>query len=217
MKKLFLPDDYKGVVNRENPNFEIIETGKSRLSMFDGVGDGYLIEYDESSGFNLYVLLNRVTGEELEAFKPKNYFEIAFTQIYDCGVVCLKFGSMPWGDANFEPRLYTYPLSYPILDEHTTEGLAFNVIVVDPSENGLVKSIRMIGLGHEFSMKFIEWCKNQYNTKTADFDKEKYYAKTIKIREDYTTNELVAKASFRWKLYGGEEKRERDALSRDGR
>lgn len=212
MKKiLFIPDDYSETIKADNSQFVLLEKGKL-LSEFDGFGDGFLLDYNEDSGFNLYACLNKITSAELSQFENLSSFEIAFTEIEDCGFLCFKFGNLPWSDANFEPRLYSYPLSYPIIDPTSSVGIALNVVVIDPHQQGIIKSIRLIGLGHDFSVKFIEWCINHYNTKTSDFSAEIYDYKRNAVYQRYSTRELVEKALFKWKMNNCGENKERKAI-----
>ncbi len=194
MKNVFIPDDFKGEA-KDTSDLHFIYKG-GRIEKFDGAGDGYLIEYDDASGFICYCLLNNITTEELNAFSVNSSFEIAFTEINKCGMVCLKFGSMPWGDACFEPCLYQ---KYEFPNVENNMGIAFTIVVVEPNNGGVIKSIRTIGLGHEFSRKFIEWCVSHYNEKTT-FDKKTYMNNLNALFARYSSRELANMAFFRWKL-----------------
>ena len=86
------------------------------------------------------------------------------------GIVEIKFEGLNWGDCPFEPRLYETKRDYPELDGK--EGLKMTIALINPAKGGLIEGMRILGLGHDFSQKFIKWCRS---VEAKRFDKEEYH------------------------------------------
>lgn len=192
-----------------------VEVGKTKFENLAKVGDGNLLEYNNHDGLTLYVIMNNPTEEEKKSVSMAGDFEIAFTYLRGCGFVSLKFGSLPWGDCVFEPRLYGEELEFPDLEKEPAKGLGLYIMLIDSAKGGLVEGLRVVGLGREFSFKFIDWCKKQMS---LPFNKEQHNRSIDAVFSLYDTKALVKQSSFRWKLGAGENGNERKALNRiDGR
>lgn len=159
--------------------------------------------------------MNNPSLQEIESIVHTNSeFEIAFSNVNDCGFISVRFGKMPWGDCTFEPRLYK-SLEIPNYEEMPKQGMGFTIVLVDPSEGGLVKGIRVIGLGHDFSVRFGKWCNETFEKNDKTFTKERHYSNVDEIRKKYTSDELQSKAQFRWRLGNEGESKERNAINHD--
>lgn len=175
---------------------EMFEVDKTKLLNMKGKPDGYLMEWSELDGLTLFVLLYKPTPGEIESMKAQMPFEIAFTELYDCGVISLKFAGFDWGDCSFEPRLYKEFI--PIdCSKDKSQGIKLNIVLVDTS-NGMIRGLRMVGLGNDFSCRLMKWCEEKWNQKEG-FSKEKHFESMRRIQKNYSTRELQKMASFRWK------------------
>lgn len=187
-----------------------VKVGETKFECFTGIKDGVLTEYDED-GMKLYILLNKPTIEEMESVSSKGSFEISFSYIEGCGILQYKFGSMPWCDCVFEPRLYK-KANFPDLIKEKGKGLGLYVFLIDPSAGGLVKGLRVIGLGREFSMKLIEWCTR---TQGMPFYKDRHNQKVDSIMENYDTKDILKQSLFRWKIGNKGDGNERKPIDRE--
>lgn len=175
---------------------ELIEVNKTKLSNMKGKPDGYILDWHEENGLTLFVLFHKPTPGEIESMKGQMSFEIAFTELYDCGVISLKFAGLDWGDCSFEPRLYEKFMPIDCTKDRT-QGLKLSIILVDTSD-GTVRALRMIGLGNDFSCKFMKWCEEKWSKKEG-FTKEKHFENMDKVQRNYSSRELQKLALFRWK------------------
>lgn len=215
-KLFFVPDTHLDKpLNVDGKEFMIVRAGETKLSHFKGSHDGYLFEWNEDCGMTLFVILNNVNPTELESIiSTGRAFEIAFSEINDCGFISVKFGNMPWGEGAFEPLLYEF-LDMPYFDDYDSQGMALTICVVDPSKDCLVMGNRMIGLGHEFSVAFSEWAHKRYADKKArvSFTRNRHYENINRTFREFTSNELQSRAKIRWKIAGESSPKERNAIN----
>lgn len=212
----FVPDTHLDKpLNVDDKEFMLIKAGETKLSHFKGSHDGYLFEWNDDCGMTLFVILNNVTSDELESIVDTGRaFEIAFSEINDCGFISVKFGNMPWGEGSFEPLLYDF-LDMPYCDDYDTQGMALTICVVDPSKDCLVMGNRIIGLGHDFSVKFSDWAHRRYSDKKArnTFTRNRHYENINRTFQEFTSNELQSRAKIRWKIAGESSPKERNAIN----
>lgn len=190
-----------------------VKVGETKFNEFAGMGDGVLTEYNED-GLKLYFILNRPTSEEKESVSSSGSFEISFSYVEGCGVLQYKFGSLPWSDCIFEPRLYGKNVDYPDLEKEEGKGLGLYIFLIDPSKGGLVEGLRVIGLGRDFSLKFIEWCNK---VKGMPFNIEKHNKSAEMIMKEYDGQDLLRRSLFRWKSGSAGDGKERSPMDRDTR
>lgn len=158
--------------------------------------DGYILEYGEI-GFCLYALLAGVSNEERKQFDASKSFAVCVTTIADIAFFCFRFGNMPWADCPFSPSIYKdsgRTISYPLLDDKV--GLALNVFLID-SSTGKLLHCRLIGLGHDFCVKWLEWARSVTN---KPMSREEYSRRIDTVYQRYTTQDLVMGAEYHWKL-----------------
>ncbi|MDD3946237.1 MAG: hypothetical protein PHI19_00160 [Clostridia bacterium] len=141
--------------------------------------DGYRLEFTDDGGFVLYCFVDGITDFEAKEFEGGKSVSVRYTVINDISYWCFKFGVLPWGDCPFSPSLYLdagRPVSF---DDVLPDGVGYSVtILLIESSTGTVRYIRMIGLGHEFSVSFQAWAsgaakeplggKIEYNTRIND-------------------------------------------------
>lgn len=119
--------------------------------------NGYRLEWSET-GFVLYVMLNGINEVEKSQFITQKKVVIRFTVIKDICYFTFMFGEMPWGDCPFSPVLYSQKLIFPNLfpDLENGKGYSLTVLLIDTGIGELCK-IRLISLGHDFSVKLRKW------------------------------------------------------------
>lgn len=156
--------------------------------------DGCVMEYNDVGGLTLMYFLNCPIPQECHAFDTSEAFKISFTSVLDVGFFCVKVGKLDWSDCAFSPNIYDdAPVYEPV---ELGKGYALNLLLIDAS-NGEIKSIRTIGLGHQFSCKFREWCLESLK---KDIRKEHYQKAVSLTFSRYTTAELVDRAWIKWEL-----------------
>lgn len=156
--------------------------------------DGCIMEYDDMSGLTLYYFLNSPNETEAASFLCDRPFQITFTPITDVGFFCFRIGQLPWSDCVFSPNAYSRrPALEPIAPR---KGYALTVLLID-SSSGEIKSIRLIGLGSDFSIKFREWCLEVLDKEVSN---EHYAAVTQSVFQRYNSAELAQRAWIRWSL-----------------
>ncbi len=141
----------------KEPGF-IITANKTKITALSNASDGYLLEWSDA-GLILHVILSNPLPEEKKVICNTDHgLELAFTDINDHGFLCVRFDKFSWGECPFEPCLYN---SFEIKDyDGLTECIPLNILLIDSQEGGLVKGIRLVSIGPEFSKLFAEWCKN---------------------------------------------------------
>ena len=104
-------------------------------------------------------MLNGISAQEKEQFAPQKKLTVRYTVIGDVCYFTFMFGDMPWADCPFSPALYrnlgkntTFP------DIEDGQGLALTVLLIDTGTGELCR-VRLIGLGHDFSVQWQEWAK----------------------------------------------------------
>ena len=216
MKFLLMPDGKELPQNFkvDEKEYELWESGKTKISKLANCGDGYLLEWDENNGMMFFAILNKPSKEEIEEIsRGGGRFEIGFTELRDCGFATVKFGSLPWGDCTFEPRLYPR-IDFPNYEAMPNIGMTLHIILVDPSEGGLIKGIRMIGLGHNFSTKFVEWCEGK-EKKREGWTAQKHDEAIREVHNMYSSKKLHELSLFRWKTTEGEGNEKKPASKED--
>lgn len=164
-------------------------------SHFQTFDNSFLMEYTDS-GFVLYCRLSGgITHSEKQAYKADSSFDIVFTEKNSIGFFGVKFGNMPWSDCPFIPNLYNPVPVFNKLDDN--KGYALNVVLIDSSK-GEILGLRVVGLGHDFSVAIKEWCENALvNLKIT---REQYLKAVDVVYAQHTTVDLIAQPLASWKL-----------------
>lgn len=120
--------------------------------------DGYCLEWGET-GLTLCAMLNGIKDIEKQQFAPQKKLTVRYTIIKDVCFFTFLFGDMPWADCPFSPTLYSNIGQNPTFPEiDKKQGLSLTVLLIDTNTGELCR-IRLIGLGHDFSVKWKEWAK----------------------------------------------------------
>lgn len=160
--------------------------------------DGCILEYGEN-GLTLFALFRNWKAEELRQFYTDKPVMFRWTEIAGVGFLCAKFGEMPWCECPFHPAIYKQQgrrLSFPAISEYV--GMALTVICAD-AETGEVLNIRLIGLGHDFSVVWQDWAVSAYE---RDISKADYENRVSTVFQHYTTEEIVQMATLSYTLEG---------------
>lgn len=200
------PEDFKYEVNalpfkewKASPltdqHFDVFETGKC-YSQFCTGSDAYRIEYSSVSGFSLYITMYNPSDYEQKQMFTSSHFCTKFSVLSDVCFFSFKFGNLPWGDAPFSPCIYENPIHFEN-DFSDNVGLALNVFLFD-SANGKLLYVRQIGLGHDFSNSWIDWCKKANRNLTI----QEYHQIVQKVFDDYPSDELALRAEHSYEIKG---------------
>ncbi len=156
--------------------------------------EGIWLDYD--NGFTLYLFLPKITEKEADSIRTGK-FKFALTEISDTLFFLYEFkNEIAISDAPFHFGLYSDDRinSFPDISGET-EGLALNIIAVD-SMTGIVKALRLIGLGTKFSEKLINICQKQ----SKEVVDPSLYGENIKsVQSRYNAKDLLRFASITYK------------------
>lgn len=148
----------------------------------------------QDSGALLVVHIPSPTKKEIMEIR-KGSFEIKSFAFSNVIMLMTKFGSLDWLDAPYTPHLsqnltgFSPDLALP------ESGLSLFIVLVD-SATGEIKGIRLIGLGHNFSISLV---KDTLELWKKHFELRTYNQSVDKIFSGYSTKDLVRLASNRWK------------------
>lgn len=154
--------------------------------------DGYVMEWDDLSGFSLYCFMYNMNRQEVAQFDADNSFEIAFTVIEDVCFFAVKFGWLEWGDCPFSPAIYKAVgrgKHFPVLLEAGV-GLAVNVLAFN-TLTGILENIRLVGLGHEFSQKWLNWVRE---AERRPLSMTEYNTRIDRVYQEYSSEDIARKA-----------------------
>lgn len=149
-----------------------------------------------SSGFELIYNYARPTAKEIQQMQSGEAFQIAYAEVGGAIWILSKVGSLEWSDAPFHPALSSGWQDVP-LPEGPEEGTALTVMLTDAASGGTIKSLRAIGLGHDFSVSLI-LAMSELSKKP--FDRASYFAGLDRTMAAYTTKQLVDRAEKKWRL-----------------
>ena len=125
------------------------EVGKPYSPAF-GLGEGVRFNLASDGAAMIYAFDNP-TPDEIDQMHSGNGFEIRFVTLGGIIWIMSKCGNLEWTDAPYNPRLSS---SLPELPSGDTEGTALTLVMLN-SRDAVVKSVRLIGLGTEFSRRLI--------------------------------------------------------------
>lgn len=162
-------------------------------SPFAGLPEGCIFDFDEA-GAILICTLNRPTVKEIQSFSVESPLQIRFVRIDGVLFMLFKFGWMSWMDAPYDIRL-TKCTKFPELGE--TQGYAMTIVLQDQM-SAVVKSLRFVGIGHDFSMALKA---EIFSTDiSAPLIKPEYDSRVSNIYRKYTTEQMVGLSSYYFNL-----------------
>lgn len=173
--------------------FEFFAVGQRVAEWAHGT-DGCVMEYQNVGGLTLLYFLNEPNILERMAFRYDSDFQITFTPISRVGFFGIRVGEMEWSDCAFSPCIYA---PAPVFAEVIPgQGYPINLLLIDAT-TGTLMEIRTIGLGHEFSKQFRQWCLQCLKDPISN---DHYHNIVNQVYQSYSTNELVRRAWLKWKL-----------------
>ena len=159
--------------------------------------EGLEMEYDDTAGLLGFAFIDAPTAAERIAIQKNRQFSISFTDFGNLGfLVTSVSGCFIW-DAPFSPNIYKVKRNISAL-ENETMGLSLTMLFID-SRTGTLFHIRQIGLGHDFSNRFLRWYQESLD-KFGPLSLEDYHKKIDAVYSQYSIQELKGQASFEWSL-----------------
>ena len=131
--------------------FNAFEVGKCYTPAL-GLGEGVRFGINPDGAVLMYGFSNP-TADEVKATKSGQDFEIRFVTLNGIIWILSKCGDLAWTDAPYNPRLdSSAPLDPASIGDG--EGLLLTLMMLN-SDNAVVKSVRAIGLGTDFSRRLL--------------------------------------------------------------
>lgn len=137
------------------------------------------------SGPILFLFFAGPTAAEIESVRGGN-LKIGFLEKDDIIFLLFKFANMPWIDAPYTIHLSQY-LTNPLAEVEKEIGYGLQIFLVD-ADTGILKVMRLIGLGTEWSRRFREAMMRQ---KERNFDQRIYEAKIQNIYRNFSSKDLA--------------------------
>ena len=126
------------------------EVGKPYSPAF-GLGEGARFSIAMDGALLMYAF-DRPTSDEVGQMASGKGFEIRFATLGGIIWIMSKCGTLEWTDSPYNPRLSSnLPDPSSITDGG---GLGLTLVMIDSSD-AVVKSVRLIGLGTDFSRKLL--------------------------------------------------------------
>lgn len=147
--------------------------------------EGLFLDYE--NGFTLKIFLPNISEQEAAAFSSGKY-KFGLAELSGILFFISEFkGALDLSDAPFHFGLYDDDRidNLPTIHDDSL-GLSLNIIVVD-SATGIIKTLRLIGLGTRFSKRLIEICIRQSQEK---IDKIECRKKIAELQNRYNAKEL---------------------------
>lgn len=155
-------------------------------------GEGVLLDWLDSGPMLIYNF-NRPSQAEIASVEAQQPYEFRFARVNGILFFLAKLGSLEWADAPFAFKLS----GLQALPEAPDPGMGFalTIAMVDSATNTL-QALRMIGLGHDFSMALRSELEHDFS---VDFDAFSYDAKLQETYRQYRTKDLVQFSQIRCK------------------
>lgn len=174
---------------------EMVMAGVTRYEQFANIGDSYQLDYNNICGFKLYAVLNNPTENEIDNMIGRYDFTLAFSNINGVGILTFVFGELV-GDAVIEPHICGNGEQMDEIPKGC--GLSLNIIVVDSADGGLVKGMRVIGLGEEISNHIRTWYNKELK---KPHDRTALMKKIEEIYHKYTSYDIIVRSEISWTLH----------------
>jgi hypothetical protein len=170
----------------------IIEVGKPIEQVKKRYQESVKFDFTDG-GFILYLFFNQPTDQEIQDIK-KGRAEIGYYQRDDVIFILCRFGSTPYMDAPYNVHL-SKQLTH-IDEPGPGKGYGLHIILID-ARDGIVKAQRLIGLGHDFSVKLYQAIKRQL---TEPFNSQHYMQTIQSVYAAHPTQKLIKYADAFYKL-----------------
>ena len=140
----------------------------------------------DGSMWSLYIGFPDLTDAELNEFRNGS-FSLAITMIDGLLFFLGKIGNISWFDAPYEPRLTAEPMNYCV-DFEQGQGAPLLILIVD-TNTGILKHMRLVGLGHVLSQNLHAACR--IIDEKRPIDPQKYNRALAKVYAEYPNSELM--------------------------
>ncbi len=135
-------------------------------------------------GGTLLVYFDHPTKEEKEAFKAKERFELRMLEMSDIMMFLVKFGSLNWMDAPYNPHLSR---NLSGIRREEGKGLKLTIMLFDTA-TGKLETLRLVSLSERMTDKI----RKAYKELMArPFERSVYDRKIDLVFARYSTNDLV--------------------------
>lgn len=161
-----------------------------------GREDGCIFDLSDS-GAMLFVFYKAPTPEEIKNFSEDSPLEVRYVVLDGEIYLLLKFGSQEWMDVPYNPHL-SKNLTKLELIRNENEGLGLTIVFADTAD-GIVKVLRLVGLGNRFSRSFIGAVLERSQ---KPFDAAAYNASIAKTYSRYNTKQMLKFAIERCRIEG---------------
>ena len=145
-------------------------------------------------GANLIVYFDRPTQKEKDCFKAERRFEMRLLEMSDIMMFLVKFDSLNWMDAPYNPHLSKNLSGIQCEKGH---GLAVTIMLFDTAD-GKLEAMRLVSL----SEKITHGIQKAYEELIAKpFDRSNYYKCINLVFNRYSTCDLVKMSQTGFKTY----------------
>lgn len=172
----------------------ILEVGK-KYPALRGRAEGVYFDIDDA-GAKLFYNFGAPTKAEIESVQANQPFEIRFIELDGLIWVTSKCGTLNWSDAPYNPR--TSLVSNGFARPEPGCGLALTLAMVD-ANSSKVKSLRLIGLPHDFSAELINHAIQLRDTKMLT---TQYKASIARTMSRYSSDALAQVSPYRYRMKG---------------
>lgn len=155
-----------------------------------------LAEWDNEEGLILIYRINGIRDNERTSVLEKKPFSFRFCIIESVCFFTLNIDGGYWDDTPFSPVAIKSKIKLPS-PLSKSEGLPLTVMVFD-TETGELKVIRRIGLGNDFSNKWLKWFCNE---ETIKLPLDSYISTVENTFNEYSSDELARLAQEQGNVY----------------
>lgn len=171
-------------------DFYVLQKGKV-YEEYKINSDQYVLEHDDASGFSLIMCVTNITDQELKCIQD-GLFTMTFEDINDVGMFCFEFDRAMRIDTPFCPNIYEE--KHKFKQPEDGQGYILTVLIFE-STTGVLKGIRVMGIGHEISIAIKQYCDK------CKITKQEYNREVDRIYKQYTTSQLMLrKTAITWML-----------------
>ncbi len=178
-----------------------LATGKKFPEFYRRPEGAYFVADD--SGILLVYNYRMPTEKELNAVKADKPAEFRFLIENDAFFFLSKFGGLSWNDSPFNPLLNREFGYQPPTDP--AKGYLMTFVMVDAASN-IIKHIRVIGLGHDFSVKLCDTLNSFFDREENAHIESKEKLQEINDRrvaltyDLYTSDQLARRATTSYRI-----------------
>lgn len=148
----------------------------------------------DTSGIIIYIFFDGMTKEESANIGGGSRFEIRFLELEDMLMFSIKCGNLNWMDAPYSPHLGLSRQGIINMIYKDNTGIPLTLIGVD-SVTGIIKNIRLVGMGTEFSNYLLE---SAHRLKNKEFNMTSFDHNLQTIYKVFTSEQLAYGSKYRF-------------------